>query len=197
MLRPILVFALALLSLPAFAQSGRSRVQVQSDAPSAANGIQIALQADTGKYLGRCHGCVPGAGSDAATDMATIHVESNNPATLPAYARFTMVPNGDGRVALRSDEGMYVARCEGCTTVREGGINEVANIHVRQPSEGPWALFTPQRMANGKYVFQSDNGRYLARCNGCIEGSLQPDVAMMHEASPDAAWAQWNVVWLP
>ncbi|PAP77751.1 hypothetical protein BSZ37_15505 [Rubrivirga marina] len=90
-----------------------------------------------------------------------------------------------------------MARCAGCTPeVRYAEVNDVAFVHVRQPSEGPWALFTMTQMPNGKYTFQSDNGRYLARCNNCVVGSLQPDVAMMHETNPDSPWAQWDVVQL-
>lgn len=179
MLRLCFLLALATAALPVLAQSGEA---------------SVALRSDTGKYLARCYGCVPG-NDNSPTNVATIHEEADDPAALPAHARFTLVPQADGRVALRTDSGMYMARCAGCTPkVQYADVNDVAFVHVRQPSEGPWALFTMNQMPNGKYTFQSDNGRYLARCNNCVVGSLQPDVAMMHTTDPNAAWAQWDVV---
>ncbi len=181
MLRLLFLVALVTAAFPALAQSSES---------------SVALRSDTGKYLARCYGCVPG-NDNSATNVATIHEEASDPAALPAHARFTMVRQPDGRVALRTDSGNYIARCAGCTPeVRFADVNDVAFVHVRQPSEGPWALFTMTQMPNGKYTFRSDNGRYLARCNNCVVGSLQPDVAMMHTEDPNAAWAQWDVVQL-
>lgn len=117
---------------------GRSRdsATVHVNNPSAAfarfemevldNG-KVAFRADTGRYLARCRGCVPGAPSDTVT----VHVDAARP---PSYAQFRPVPMGRGRFALQADTGKYVARCRNCSP--RAKTPDTLTIHESSPSAG-------------------------------------------------------------
>ncbi|RHY59204.1 hypothetical protein DYB38_004506 [Aphanomyces astaci] len=64
---------------------------------------KLVLQADTGKYLGRCNNCAPGA---AYPDQAFVHVEDWH--TSP-WAKWVCVDAGNGKIALQADSGRYLA----------------------------------------------------------------------------------------
>jgi hypothetical protein len=71
-----------------------------------------------------------------------------------------------------------LSRCNGCWA--GGAAPDSAQVHVSNPNDGPWALWTPEKKSNGKWAFKSDNGKYLARCNGCVPGGAVPDFAFVH-----------------
>ena len=68
-----------------------------------AGGGKLGLQADSGKYVARCNGCIVGA----PPDMLTIH------ATTPFPITFEQTANG--KCALKLDTGKYAGRCNGCS----------------------------------------------------------------------------------
>lgn len=90
----------------------------------------ISLRSDTGKYLGRCRGCVPGA----PTDTVTVHVGAGG--RPPAFARFRPVHLGGRRWALKADTGKYVARCRNCSP--RATTRDVVTIHATNPN-APYA----------------------------------------------------------
>lgn len=93
-------------------------------------GTQIALQADTKKWVARCNNCQKAADPGRLSNTATIHVEWVA-SSLPGYARFTVEDMDNGKVALKADNGFYLARCQGC--IPGGPANAIA-IHVQNPS---------------------------------------------------------------
>ncbi|OQR86572.1 cytochrome P450 [Achlya hypogyna] len=148
------------------------------------DGDALWLQSDTGLYLGRCNGCIPGG---AYSDAAFVHVPSPGATTCGTWTVKNM-PNG--RIALQSDTGKYLARCNGCAT----GANypDEAFVHSSDPTT-PWSQWTCQDMGNGKIALQADTGNYLARCYGCVPGSY-PNVGMLHVTNPKIGpWSQWTV----
>ncbi|OQS04375.1 hypothetical protein THRCLA_20899, partial [Thraustotheca clavata] len=69
-----------------------------------------------------------------------------------------------------------------------------AFVHVTDWRTGPWAQFTCVDLGNGKIGLQSDTGKFMARCNGCVS-SPYPDSVMMHVSdAKQGAYAQWTVV---
>lgn len=157
-------------------------------------GCKIALQADTGQWFTRCRGCQQAYfnGTNFNEDTVTVHV--NDPDGAP-YAQFEMIDLGNGKVALRSDLGQYVARCNGC--VSGGAYPDFVTIHVTDPSV-PYAQFDLELLPNGKYALKADTGKYVSRCNGCSPTAAYPDTVTIHVNDPsDAPYAQWRLVYLP
>lgn len=153
----------------------------------------IAIQADDGHWLGRCQGCqrVPG---NVNNNSVMAHVTSNG-APNGAFARFTLQDAGNGLVALRSDNGSYVARCNSC--VIGGAVPDFLFSHVTgytDPKALPaFAKFRLSQLPNGKYNLQADTGKYVARCNSCSPGASAPDQIAIHANGTDP-WAQWRII---
>ena len=147
---------------------------------------KITLQSNSGKYLARCNGCGP----SPYIDTAAVHeTNPNNP-----WAIFTVVPKANGQVALKGDNGNYLARCRYCW--QKSAYIDPVFIHVNETNQGPYSLWTPEQLSNGYWVFKSDNGNYLARCNGCVTGGTTPDYAFVHEKDKNQGYAQWTVNYL-
>jgi hypothetical protein len=154
-------------------------------------GSKIALQADDGKYFARCNGCQTTV-TNRFPDTITTHVTS--PAQ-GAYAQFSVVNVGNGKIALKADTGKFVARCNGC--IVNGAKPDFATVHVTDSTQ-PYAQFTPVLLANGKYGLKADTGKFLARCNGCSPGAKVPNQVAVHATDPNTeAYAQWNIIFLP
>ncbi|KAF0693342.1 hypothetical protein As57867_015633, partial [Aphanomyces stellatus] len=148
------------------------------------NGDIVTLQSDTGNYLARCNGCIPGATSP---DSAFIHVAST--ANAP-YANWKVFDTGLGKLVFQSDTGKYLARCNGCAP--RAAVSDQAFVHVDDWRNQPWAQWKCIDIGGGKIALQADSGNYLARCNGCEPGSSLPDSATVHmNAYQGASWAQW------
>ncbi|OQR83689.1 cytochrome P450, partial [Thraustotheca clavata] len=155
---------------------------------------KLALQADNGNYLARCNNCAPGA---AYPDEAFVHVKDWNGAP---YAQWTCVDGGSGKIALQSDTGKFLGRCNNCLT--NGANPDSAFVHVTSTSNAPWALFSVVRIPTPACTFkdgdlitlQADSGKYVARCNGCISGGAYPDSAFVHVSQVSGnPWAVWKV----
>ncbi len=158
-----------------------------------ATGTKIALRADTGNYLTRCNGCYRGA---AYPDSATMHITQAVLASSP-YAHWTLEKLANGKYALRTDTGNYLARCNG--GIPNAAHPDSAMVHVSgaQLKDSPWAQWTIEKLGNGKFALRGDNGNYLARCYGCVPGAAYPDGAFLHIGKDQvnaAPYAQWTFV---
>ncbi|MEM7086115.1 MAG: hypothetical protein AAF489_08030 [Bacteroidota bacterium] len=124
---------------------------------------KIALQADTGKFLARCNGCLPGG----PIDILTVHVSSPN----PSYAQFKPVALSNGKYAFLSDNGNYLARCRSCSP--GATYSDIVGIHAGNYS-GAYAQWNvsfigsndsaspiPVKLPTGTfiYVYPKDNFR--------------------------------------
>lgn len=45
----------------------------------------------------------------------------------------------------------------------------------------------------GVYALKADNGKFLARCDGCVTGAAYSDNAGVHESATSSGWARWTV----
>lgn len=95
---------------------------------------KVALKADTGKYFARCNGCIRGG---TTPDFITVH--ATNPEREP-WAQFTLEQLPGGKVALRSDTGKYVARCNGCSSSSK--YPDTVTVHMDSWRNAPWAQWT-------------------------------------------------------
>lgn len=161
------VFALFLLSV--------SAARAEDVVPG-----RYTLQADTGKYLARCNGCVPGG---AYADNAGVH--ESDP-TKP-WARWSLSKRPSGKWVLQSDTGRFLARCAGCGP---GAYPDSAFVHETNP-DAPWAQWSLVKLANGRWTLQADTGRLLSRCNACFTGGKVADNAFVHVT--DGPWSQWSL----
>lgn len=93
-------------------------------------GGKIALKADTGKYVARCHNCIT---HGAYPDFLTVHVDDPS---VP-YAQFTPELLENGKYALKADTGKYVARCRNCSI--GAAYPDTVTIHVDDPTNAPYA----------------------------------------------------------
>jgi hypothetical protein len=146
------------------------------------HGMMIGLQADTGLWFARCRGCQSAvhSGSQPNNDTVLVHVGIQPSDDIP-YAQFQVIDVGGGKIALKSDTGLYVARCNNCV---EGGIYpDFLTIHVSDPYL-PYAQFTPVRLHNGKYALRADNGKYVGRCRNCSPTSVNQDTVAVHVTDP-------------
>ena len=152
-----------------------------------AAGLKIALQADDGTWFSRCNGCQKSV-DNKIPDTITTHVKENT----GAFSQFELVDAGGGKIALKSDTGKFVGRCNGC--IVKGAQPDVATVHVGDAAPA-YAQFTLETLSNGKYALKADTGKYLARCNGCSPESTVPNTVTVHATNPEKeAFAQWNIV---
>ena len=60
-----------------------------------------------------------------------------------------------------------------------------------------WVFSASASYAQGpapkSFALKADNGRYLARCNGCVPGGAYVDNAGVHETNPGAPWTRWTL----
>ncbi|OQS06923.1 cytochrome P450 [Thraustotheca clavata] len=147
-------------------------------------GDVIALQADTGKYFARCSDCIPNA---AFPDAAFVHA----PNSKDSSSHWTVTAIKNGKVALQGDNGKFLARCTNCAPY---AIHESeAFIHVEDWNEGAWAQWSCEATDNGKIALADDTGKYLARCNNCVNGAF-PDAGFLHvDDWKKAHHAQWQL----
>ncbi|MFY0563661.1 fascin domain-containing protein [Archangium lansingense] len=116
---------------------------VRFEVVDAGNG-KIALKADTGKYVARCHGCIVQA---TIEEFATIHATG---ATPPGIARFTpeLLPNG--KVAFKADTGKYLARCKDCSPTSK--TPNTVGIHAtdaRKQAVAQWTVVVQNGVSPG------------------------------------------------
>ncbi|ATB43155.1 cytochrome P450 [Cystobacter fuscus] len=151
-----------------------------------AAGLKISLQSDEGTYFARCNGCQKSV-DNKIPDTVTTHAKA---ATEP-YAQFELVLVGNGKIALKADNGKFVGRCNGC--IVGGKVPDFATVHVAD-SAPAYAQFTIETLANGKYALKADTGKYLARCNGCSPDASTPNSVTVHATDPNKeAYAQWTI----
>ncbi len=150
---------------------------------------QVALQSDTGKWLSRCNYCQSTV-DPSNVDTATVH--ATDPTT--PFVRFQLVDAGGGKIALKADNGNWVARCRDCII---GGVTpDFVTMHVPGTLPPPsFAQFTPVLLSNGKYALKADTGLYVSRCRDCSPGAAYPDQLTIHVTDPNTApYAQWTVI---
>ncbi|EQC35232.1 hypothetical protein SDRG_07460 [Saprolegnia diclina VS20] len=176
---------------PALPSFNMETVQLAASAACTFNdGDLITVQADTGKLLARCNGCVP---NGANPDSAFFHVSTS---TGNPWAVWKVTNTGNGKLALQADSGNFLARCNNCAP--GAAYPDEAFVHVKDWRTGPWAQWTCVDAGNGKIAFQADSGNYLARCNNCVSGGAYPDAAFVHvNAYTSGPWAQFTVNRLP
>ncbi len=94
-------------------------------------------------------------------------------------------------ITLKSDNGKYLGRCNGCIT----GITDAASIEATDMNiQTQWIV---QVIKDNIIALKSvASGNYLGYCNGCV--SFLPDgtdnaVAKIDDNSASGSWDQWAV----
>jgi hypothetical protein len=127
------------------------------DAPAFDSGTQVAIKVDLGLWVSRCVDCQPMAIYKRNT--ASAHMKDIYPRNTET---FTWLNYGD-KVALKADNGFYLKSCHNCAKDNPNAIISIEPLPNGQAEpSGPY-LFTVKRLPNGKFTFQSDNGRYWTR----------------------------------
>jgi hypothetical protein len=72
-------------------------------------------------------------------------------------------------MALKADTGKFYARCNGCQTSVDNKFPDTVTVHSSTATGA--AVFTVVNAKNGGVGLKADNGKYVARCNGCIVGA--------------------------
>lgn len=154
----------------------------------------IALQADDGHWMARCAGCQPVA-PNVFNNSMMLHIGTVGTPPEQPFARLTLQDAGNGQVALRADDGSYLARCNRC--VPAGATPDFLFSHITKaadPKSLPiFAKFKLTQLPNGKYTLQADTGKLVARCNSCSPGASAPNQVTIH-GNPGDPWAQWRLV---
>ena len=101
------------------------------------------------------------------------------------------------QIALKSDTGNWVARCNNCAPGAAYPDNAFVHIEGDAPSLPPYARFTVTKLENGKITLQADTGKYLGRCNNCLSGGAYPDNLAVHVTDANEPWAQFKPVLMP
>lgn len=158
--------------------------------------VKIILRADDNHLLARCNNCIP---NGAYPDSAMVHVPYEKFKDSP-WAIFNLQALDNGKYALQSDSGNYIARCNNC--IPGGAYPDNVMVHVKEEEldESPWAQFNLLRLKNGKYALQADSGNFVARCNNCIPKGAYPNSAFVHvpkDKLDSSPWAQWDIIVIP
>jgi hypothetical protein len=127
--------------------------------------------------------------NNGAPDSVTTHILNADNAP---YGQFEVVDAGNGRIALKSDTGKFVARCNNC--IVGGRVPDFATVHATDPS-ATFAQFTPELLPNGKVALKADTGKYLNRCRSCSTSATVSDTVTVNATRPQTdPTAQWSVV---
>ncbi len=96
---------------------------------------KYAFQADSGNFIARCNGCVPGA---AYPDNVMVHVSQSELNNSP-WAQFSLLRLDNGKYGIQADSGRFVARCNNC--IPGGAKANSAFVHVSKDEleRSPWA----------------------------------------------------------
>jgi hypothetical protein len=91
--------------------------------------------------------------------------------------------------------GTYLSRCNNCwNNVIKDSWDDSAFVHVKNPSEGDWALWSPEKLDNNKWIIKGDNNEYLNVCNQCVVGGKWKDYAFVEVDNPkELDIAQWEI----
>lgn len=185
-------FCFAALSASALLGCAKNKAD-EGAAAAPANGSVVSLRADNGKWMGRCRKCQNAvqAGDRPNDDTATVHLDGND----APFARFTVVSLPGGKIALRSDNGSFLARCNAC--IAGATYPDSLTIHVADAQQAQ-AQFSVLRLKNGKYALRADNDKFVARCRNCSPGATKQDTVTAHAVDPEAeAGAQWDLAVVP
>lgn len=101
------------------------------------------------------------------------------PATVPPPA--SCAPPVGTKIALKADTGSFYTRCNSCQKSADGKVPDTVTVHA-STATGP-AVFTVVDAKNGRVGLKADNGKYVARCNGCIVGA-PADMLTVHAIQP-------------
>ncbi|WP_437942515.1 fascin domain-containing protein [Sorangium sp. So ce341] len=99
---------------------------------------------------------------------------------LPAPAP-SCAPSVGTRIALKADTGRFYKRCRNCQKSRNDSYPDTVTAHGTAATGA--AVFTVVDAGGGKVGLKADNGKYVARCNGCIDGA-PPDMLTVHATAP-------------
>lgn len=86
-------------------------------------------------------------------------------------SQFDLYP---GIVNIKSDIGLYLARCDSCGNSIEGTQNS-ATVHESNP-DAEYAIWVIEPIVDS-ISLRADNGKYLRICNKCWEGGAYEDAA--------------------
>lgn len=73
---------------------------------------KYAFKADNGMWVAMCTDCIVGG---AKPDFITVHVKAEKEDDIPSWAKFQVEELSGDKVALKADNGKYVARCNSCS----------------------------------------------------------------------------------
>ena len=96
---------------------------------------KYALRADSGHYVGRCHGCIPGA---RYPNSLFVHVKAAALMGSP-WAHFDLQRLNNGKYALQADSGHYVGRCHGCIPGARYPNSLFVHVLSAKLMNSPWA----------------------------------------------------------
>jgi hypothetical protein len=98
-------------------------------------GDKVALRSVlNGQYLSRCHTCIKGS---SQPNSAFVHIA--DPKGQP-WAQWSISERPGGKVALKADNGNYLARCLNCTTnIDDGGDTSVNSGNINDPM-AQWSI---------------------------------------------------------
>ncbi|WNG17210.1 fascin domain-containing protein [Cystobacter fuscus] len=154
---------------------------------SHASPLKISLQSDQGTYFTRCNNCQKTTNGDLP-DTITTHVTT----AAEPYAQFQLVLVGNGKIALKADNGKFVSRCNNC--IVNGSQSESVTAHVSDATPPSYAQFTLETLSNGKYALKADTGKYVTRCNNCSPDAATPNTVTVHATDPNnEPYAQWTI----
>jgi hypothetical protein len=92
---------------------------------------KVALRGQNNRYFARCAWCVVGG---TTPDFIFAHVPApQSPQLLPAFAKFQLKKQSNGKYTLQADTGKYVAWCNGCAP--NSSVGDVITIHEADPSK--------------------------------------------------------------
>ncbi len=168
-----------LVALVVFASGLHIKMQHQA---LLANGL-VTIKCDLGTYLARCKTCgsTQGTGADAGTFQSL--------AQAGPLAIWTLETVGD-QIALKADNGKYLTVCPKCWT---RSVNSDPAFATGTSPSGA-SLWTPEKLANGKWALKGSNGKYLGRCLDCATGSPFRSTTFVHSIAPTTdLYAQWTI----
>jgi hypothetical protein len=98
---------------------------------------KFAFKADNGMWVAMCTDCIV---DGAKKDFITVHVKAEKEDDIPSWAKFEVEELEDGKIALKADNGKFVARCNSCSPGASYPDQVTAHMDDSEHPSAQWEL---------------------------------------------------------
>lgn len=148
------------------------------------NGTKISIKSDLGRYMSICRDCQKMKYSSVIY-TTSFHYTGTSPRDSETFT----IQNVGDKVAFKAFNGQYLALCGSCETSE--GLTMVTGTSGQANNLRDICLFKLNKLSNGKFTIQSNNGRYWTRYH--LKGGIKKHVAASYYPRTDRTAGHFEI----